>query len=467
LCNQCATALIRHVKLTTMEATDQPNRIRFTKAALDRLLVDPGGKRYYVYDEASRGLCVCVATATKTFYLLRKVRGRAERVKLGRYPDTTIEQARQRAGKVNSEIDSGINPNELKRERRRELTLDELHGLYMERHARQRNRRPDNAENNYRRYLKVWGNRRLSEIARQDVAALHARLGKDTGQVTANIALTLLRSMFNRALEWDVWKGGNPTFGIRKFKEISRDRFLQPDEMPRFHEALSFVESETTRDLILTLLLTGARRGNVESMRWRELDLKRATWRIPDTKTGDPYLIPISPEAVALLAKRKAKVLGEWVFPGPGESGHLTEPKRAWRGLLLRAELIGLVDAIAVRQRWTRGARKEAVSVGATRLIPEIKAATKKAKALGIDPEQYAMRDVRMHDLRRTHGSWMAAGGASLPTIGKALGHKSVATTQIYARLNLDPVRSAISQATSAMMKGVVNSELEEPESGR
>lgn len=448
-----------------MSQSEQDNRIRFTKAALDRLTPDPGGRRYYIYDEASRGLCVCIAAATKTFYVLRKVSGRAERVKLGRYPDTTIEQARQRAGKVNSDIDAGINPNELKRERRRELTLDELHALYMERHAKQRNRRPDNAENNYRRYLKPWGNRRLSEIARQDVAALHARLGKDTGQVTANIALTLLRSMFNRALEWDIWKGGNPTFGVRKFKEVSRDRFLQPEEMPRFHEALSYVESETTRDLILTLLLTGARRGNVEQMRWRDMDLKRGTWRIPDTKTGDPYLIPLSPDAVKLLSKRKTKASGEWVFPGPGESGHLTEPKRAWKGLLLRAELIGLVDALAAKQGWPREARKESVSVGATRLPQEIKDTIKKAKALGIDPEQYAMRDVRMHDLRRTHGSWMAAGGASLPMIGKALGHKSVATTQIYARLNLDPVRNAISQATSAMMQGVVESAADRPES--
>ena len=81
---------------------EQSNRIRFTKAALDRLSPDSGGQRYYVYDEAARGLCLSVSASTKTFYVLRKVNGRAERVKLGRYPDTTIEQARKRAGKVNS-----------------------------------------------------------------------------------------------------------------------------------------------------------------------------------------------------------------------------------------------------------------------------------------------------------------------------------------------------------------------------
>jgi integrase len=51
--------------------------------------------------------------------------------------------------------------------------------------------------------------------------------------------------------------------------------------------------------------------------------------------------------------------------------------------------------------------------------------------------------DVRLHDLRRTLGSWQAIIGSSLPIIGKSLGHKSLTATQIYARLNLDPVRES------------------------
>jgi integrase len=57
-----------------------------------------------------------------------------------------------------------------------------------------------------------------------------------------------------------------------------------------------------------------------------------------------------------------------------------------------------------------------------------------------------------MHDLRRTLGSWQAAAGASLPIIGKSLGHKSLRATQVYARLNLDPVRTSVNQAVSAMV---------------
>ena len=62
---------------------------------------------------------------------------------------------------------------------------------------------------------------------------------------------------------------------------------------------------------------------------------------------------------------------------------------------------------------------------------------------------------MRVHDLRRTLGSWMAAAGASLPLIGKALNHSSVSTTAVYARLQLDPVRVAL-EANAAAMLAVV-----------
>lgn len=59
---------------------------------------------------------------------------------------------------------------------------------------------------------------------------------------------------------------------------------------------------------------------------------------------------------------------------------------------------------------------------------------------------------LRIHDIRRTLGSYQAITGASLPIIGKSLGHKSQQATAIYARLNLDPVRQSLERATQAMM---------------
>ena len=63
------------------------------------------------------------------------------------------------------------------------------------------------------------------------------------------------------------------------------------------------------------------------------------------------------------------------------------------------------------------------------------------------------IENLRIHDLRRTLGSWQARTGASLPIIGKSLNHKTHQATAIYARLDLDPVRRSVNTATTAMMQ--------------
>src|SRR5262249_15372067 len=51
---------------------------------------------------------------------------------------------------------------------------------------------------------------------------------------------------------------------------------------------------------------------------------------------------------------------------------------------------------------------------------------------------------VRLHDLRRTVGSWLAEAGHNLPLIGRILNHTDPKTTAIYARLGDDPARKAL-----------------------
>jgi site-specific recombinase XerD len=62
------------------------------------------------------------------------------------------------------------------------------------------------------------------------------------------------------------------------------------------------------------------------------------------------------------------------------------------------------------------------------------------------------LEDLRIHDLRRSLGSWQALTGASLQIIGKSLGHLRSQTTEIYSRLTLDPVRESVERATTAMV---------------
>ena len=378
------------------------NKINFTKTIIDALSKPESGKRDTYHDIKTLGLQLRVTTSgIKTFSVYRRIKGgNPERVTLGRYPDMTIEQARKSAAEINQHIISGKNPADRLREAKREMTLSDLFQEYMERRAAF-NKRPDKPKATYRLYLSDWNNRKLSTIRHEEVDRLHKKIGRSNGQVTANIVLKLLHVMFNKAInEWRIWKGENPAHGIAKFPEQSRDRFLQSDELPRFFQSVAEEENKTIRDYVLISLLTGARKSNVLAMRWQDINFERAEWRIEETKNGTPQTVALSLEAIEILQNRKPSNDAVFVFPGSGKTGHLMEPKKGWKRILERA---------------------------------------------GID-------NLRLHDLRRTLGSWQAKIGASLAIIGKSLNHKNQNTTAIYARLDLDPVRDSVNKATSAMM---------------
>lgn len=376
------------------------NKINFTKAIIDALPMPESGKRNIYHDTKISGLQLRI-TSVKTFFINRRIKGGdPQRITLGRYPDMTIEQARRKTMELVHDIAEGKNPANMLREARKEMTLDGLFEEYMNRRA-VFNKRPDKPKATYRLYLAKFGKRKLSSIKHEEVDRLHKKIGREIGIVTGNIVLKLLHVMFNKAInEWRIWKGENPAHGIAKFSEQSRDRFLQSDELPRFFQAVAEEENETIRDYVLISLLTGARRSNVLAMSWKDINFDRAEWRIEVTKNGTPQTVALSPEAIEILQSRKPSDNAIFVFTGNGKAGHLTEPKKGWKRILERA---------------------------------------------GID-------NLRIHDLRRTLGSWQAKTGASLAIIGKSLNHKNQNTTAIYARLDIDPVRDSVNKATKAML---------------
>ena len=135
-------------------------------------------------------------------------------------------------------------------------------------------------------------------------------------------------------------------------------------------------------------------------MSWQQIDFDHALWKIPETKNGSCHVIPLIEVAIQVLNNRKQQTRGEFVFPGRTVNHHLVNPNKAWRRILKRAEI----------------------------------------------------DDLRIHDLRRTMGSWQAMTGAALPVIGKTLAHKNMATTAIYARLNHTPVRDSMDKAMRALL---------------
>ncbi len=294
---------------------------------------------------------------------------------------------------------------------------------------------------------------RLSQIRRADIVKLHSNLGR-RHPYAANHLLALIRSMFNRAISWDFVEGENPCRGISKFPELARERFVQADEFPRLFFALELEENIKVRDMFYMCLFTGARRGNVMGMRWDQVNFDRCVWQIPRTKNGTPQSVPLTGEAIAILKARHTDQpqASAYVFPADSKTGVLVKPKKVWVRVTTRATIVGLVEKIAEKKRWSDADALSFLRAKLQDYRGAIHGLAAMAAESGIELKPLDMRDLRVHDLRRTMGSWQASTGASLPIIGRSLNHKSPQSTAIYARLMLDPVRHAMEKATAAMV---------------
>lgn len=423
------------------------NRFRFTKTALEKLPNPAGTSRVTHYDQDISKLALRVsASGAKSFYIVKRVAGEMVWFKLGSFPEMTVEQARKAAEVTLGSFANQDNPAAVRRSIKAEPTFSEFFKEYGKRHG-QRKKSWSDDQQRYRDYLeKPLCTKKISTITREMIGRILSDMDANgKAGATINNVRALASGIFGKAIEWS-YLSENPVRGIKTRKTNKRDRFLQSNELPRFFASLAEEENDTIRDYLLLSLLTGARRANVLEMRWSQINYDEAIWRIPDTKNGTPQNVTLSPEALAILETRKLSNLGVFVFPGSGSTGHLVEPRRGWQRIFDRDELTQLRLLIDDTSDTEYKVVNETLECA-------LEHARQTAKRLKIDTSGCRMEDLRIHDLRRTLGSWQAKQGASLSIIGKSLNHKNQQTTAIYARLDLDPVRESVNSATTAMLK--------------
>jgi integrase len=391
-------------------------KINFTKVNLEQASIPAAGKRNVLYDNKVLGLqCRITHTGIKTFCFYKRVKnGRPERITLGKFPEVTIENARVMSKQLSASLAKGESVADIKRAERREMTFEMLFQEYLEKHSRPKKKTWKDDLTKFNLYLKKpLGHLRFTKISKADLIKIHVQITseykRDDLKKTvherrfksgsyANRVMAVVSSVYGWAMSMDL-ADKNPASRIKRFKEKSRDRFLQPDEVKRFFAALAQEENKEVQDFIMLALLTGARKKYILSMRWDQISFSGMEWRIPSTKNDDPLRIPLVPEAIEILKSRANN--SEFVLAANGKSGHLHDPRKGFHRVLNNA----------------------------------------------------GISNMRIHDLRRTLASWQARTGASLLIIGKTLGHKSPQATAIYSRLDIDPVRQAMQIATRAMIK--------------
>jgi integrase len=279
----------------------------------------------------------------------------------------------------------------------------ELAELYLERHSKPRNKTWREDKRRFDTYIvPELGRHAIAAISRADVAALHAKVGR-RGKYEANRVLALVSSMFARAAEWGLLAEGapNPARGVEPFRERARDRWIRPSEMPRLAQAIAAEPNVYVRAAIWLYLLTGVRKGELLRARWSDVDFERAELRLPETKSGEPHVVPLSSVALRVLSEIPRQAGNPYILPGAKRGTHLVNIGKNWRRI------------------------REAAGCA----------------------------DVRLHDLRRTVGSWLATAGASLHLVGTVLNHADTDTTRIYARLADDAARRALEEHAARLLE--------------
>jgi len=379
-----------------------------------------------LWDADIKGFGVRYRTAGKSFFLKTRVSGTQRWFTIGRYGSPwTAETARRQALRLLGAIANGEDPASLRDESKHNVTMSELCDLYLkEGCARKKRSTIATDSGRIERHIKpLLGKQNVRTISKRDIERFMRDVadGKTAtdvktikqgraivagGKGTATRTVGLLGGIFSFAQDRGLVES-NPVRGIKRFVDKKVERYLSEDEMARLGGAISELEESKrltpfAAAAIRLLLLTGARRGEVLTMRWEWVDFDRRFIFLPDSKTGQKPLY-LSVPAIEVLINLPHIEKNPFVICGQKEGHYLVNIKKSWNRVC----------------------------------------------------ELASIENLRIHDLRHNFASIGAMGGLSLPIIGKLLGHKKTETTARYSHLADDPVRVGNEQIGQKISKSL------------
>ena len=404
--------------------------IRITKSEVDKVL--PTGRDLIFWDAAVAGFGLKVSAAGAKTYVVqyRTSGGRSgttRRVTVGKHGSPwTADAARNEAKRILGQVAQGEDPVLARRDRKATLTVAELCDKYLaEGTGTKKESTLATDRGRIERHIKpLLGGRKVTEVTPADIrkflksvaegatatdvkTGIRGRAIVKGGKGTASRTIGLLGGIFTFAIELGLIKD-NPVHGVPRYADKKNERFLSADELGLVGNALREGAeggiNPKALAIIKLLTFTGARRGEIERLRWSEVDIVGNRLRLADSKTGQKS-VPLNSAAAEVLEElhRTGSATGEFVFPAAEGMGHYQGTPRVWSAL-----------------------RKKA-----------------------------GLTDVRLHDLRHSFASVGVAGGTSLMIVGALLGHSNHSTTQRYAHLAANPVLAASEEIGEAMRKAL------------
>ena len=369
--------------------------LRLDQRRVDKL--KPRKAAYDVRDRDLKGFGVRILpSGTKRYFIHSQHKGRRTWKSVGQAGSIGAEEARVRARALLAAIREGgdaqavVTPDVAF-----ETVADEVFRRYA------RNWKPSTLKVNlsyYRNHILPWfRGRPIGDIDANDVRRWFASLHETP--VSADRSAPVLSVIMRQAEVYGYRpEGTNPCAGIKRNRRRGRERFLSAAEVRRLGDVLARHEADQSQavTIIRLLLLTGCRKGEIVTLKWRYY--REGRLFLPDSKSG-PRTVWLSSAAREILDGLPRRSV--WVFPSARKEG---------------CPAPDMVDQVWRRLRAEAG-----------------------------------LSDVRLHDLRHTYASIAMAQGETVLTIGRLLGHRDPETTLKYTHLADSTVRDAVDVVGEAL----------------
>jgi integrase len=356
-------------------------------------LVCPDGKaETFFWDAGLPGFGVRAYASGRRQWIVqyRDGTGRTRRAGFGDLKTVDLDEARKAARKLLSKVELGADPQAERQAARRAVRVGVLAEAYLaDAGARLKPRSLLEVQRHLRSHAKPLHNEAASAVGRAEIVKLLSAVAKASGPVAANRVRSTLSAMWVWGLRSGTLDGENPVANVPKpAKESPRERTLTNDELALIWQATG---GDHDHDRIVRLLmLTGARREEVASIAWSEIE--GPLWTLPRTrsKNGLPHEIPLGPLALAQLpARQDGRALAFGEAEGGFSGWSRCKERLDTRLTKLRAETF---EALHGR-------------------VPKVR-------------ELPAM-SWTLHDLRRTVSTWLSEAGTEPHIVEAVLNHVS------------------------------------------
>jgi integrase len=315
-------------------------RVKLTERMLHKLLApDPSGKQALHWDSELKGFAVlCSGVSNSRTYVVQRglPGGKNRRVTIGAVAEISLEVARHRAADMLDQLRRGQDP---KKRSAADATLHATLEAYL---VARKDLRPATVRlytTAIESYLASWCHLPLKAITpdmveerHRSIAAAIAKTSKQkkSGKVAANVAMRVLKILWDFAVERAPELGANPVRRLKRqwYPEQRRTRMVPLDRLPEFYQAVLALDNKIVSDFMRLVLFTGLRASEALALTWNEIDFTTKVIRIPNTrnKSKRKLDLPMSDFVHSLLVARRALGNARYVFPG-NASGHIATPE--------------------------------------------------------------------------------------------------------------------------------------------